>query len=345
MQQGAGGKGALAIEACGMVTSVGLTAAATCAAIRAGVQGLSDTRFVDSERQPVRAGQVRLERPWRGADKIRRMVTLAAQECLSSVVTTNRVPFVACLSDDLDDDAGDGLFDALAAASGVRLDEASSRILRAGRSSIAFALQGARELLFDRGFDHVLVVAGDSLVTRAAIARLEDEDRLLAADNMDGFLPGEAAAAIVVTRPTRESDLVCLGIGAATEVATIASEEPRRAEGLVAAIRAALAEASLAPEDIDVRVTDLSGEHYYFREAALALSRVVRSGRKEIPLWHPAECIGEVGVAVGPILAGVALTSTRKRYAPGANFLLHLADDGGARAALVLQATRSAHGQ
>jgi 3-oxoacyl-[acyl-carrier-protein] synthase-1 len=36
------------------------------------------------------------------------------------------------------------------------------------------------------------------------------------------------------------------------------------------------------------RITDVSGERYYFKEAALALSRTLRS-EGEIDLWHPAK--------------------------------------------------------
>ena len=41
----------IAIASIGLVTSVGLNAPATCAAIRAGISNASETRFIDAERR------------------------------------------------------------------------------------------------------------------------------------------------------------------------------------------------------------------------------------------------------------------------------------------------------
>ena len=49
-----------------------------------------------------------------------------------------------------------------------------------------------------------------------------------------------------------------------------------RADGLATAIKGALADAGCEMHDMDYRITDLSGEQYYFKEAALALSRTLR---------------------------------------------------------------------
>ena len=58
--------------------------------------------------------------------------------------------------------------------------------------------------------------------------------------------------------------------------------------------------------------------------------------KEEFDIWHPADCIGEVGAAALPCMLGVALFAARKAYAPGANILCHLGNDDGKRAALVL---------
>ena len=88
--------------------------------------------------------------------------------------------------------------------------------------------------------------------------------------------------------------------------------------------------------DMDFRITDISGEQYYFKEAALALSRTLRQRKEEFDIWHPAECTGEAGAAVG---RGGHRAGRRGLpqglCATGRNILAHLANDAGQRAAVV----------
>ena len=130
--------------------------------------------------------------------------------------------------------------------------------------------------------------------------------------------------------------LLCIGLGFGQERATVAAENsPLRADGLVAAIHGALAEAGCDLGATDFRITDVSGEQYFFKEAALALSRILRQRKESYDIWHPADCIGEVGAAIGPIILTVMLTAMRKDYCRS-NLLGHLCNDDGLRAAIIM---------
>ena len=107
------------------------------------------------------------------------------------------------------------------------------------------------------------------------------------------------------------------GLGFGREQATVDSEEPLRADGLVQAIRAACEEAGLGVHDLDFRITDLNGEQYGFKEATLALSRTMRKVKPAFDIWHPANSVGDVGSAIGPCVLGLALSAFVKGYAPG----------------------------
>jgi 3-oxoacyl-[acyl-carrier-protein] synthase-1 len=74
------------------------------------------------------------------------------------------------------------------------------------------------------------------------------------------------------------------GIGFGEEKAHIESEEPLRAEGMVAAIKGALAAAEMNMGDLDFRITDANGEQYAFKEASLALSRILRKRKEEFDI-------------------------------------------------------------
>jgi 3-oxoacyl-[acyl-carrier-protein] synthase-1 len=88
--------------------------------------------------------------------------------------------------------------------------------------------------------------------------------------------------------------------------------------------------------DTDYRLTDLNGTQYAFKEAALAMNRLLRTQKDLYEIWHPADCIGETGAAIGPCVLGVALAAARKAYAPGPGVLCHFGNEDGRRAAMIL---------
>lgn len=330
----------VAVHSTGLITSVGLNAPSSCAAIRAKVSNPTETRCVDADDEWIRAHQVPFDRPWRGLAKLIQMAVMAIEDCLASAspVDWARLPVLLCAAEQ--DRPGrvagidDRLLKGIANALGVKFASGSSLICD-GRTGIAIALIYARDLIYRRGVERVLVVATDSLVTRRTLTHYEQQDRLLTPSNSNGFMPGEGACAFLVGKPTGQRELVCTGIGLGMETAHIDSGEPLRGDGLTHAHKAALAEAGRLMEDVDYRVTDLSGEHYYFREASLAYARLLRKPRENAAFWHPAECTGAGGAALAGVCLAVASAAVERGYAPGGTALLHFSDDDGRRASLV----------
>ena len=331
----------IAIKSTGLVTSVGLSAPASCAAIRAKVSNPTETRFMGSDGEWILAHQVPLEQPWRGRVKLAKMAAMAITECLEPLPpdTWPKIPVILCVAERERPGRLEGLDDRLSLdieqELGFQFPEGSA-VVPQGRVSAAIALAEARKLLYAGKIQHIVVAATDSLLTWPTLGAYEKADRLLTARNSNGFMPGEAAGAILVSGPTNGQELCCLGIGHAKEAAHIESGEPLRADGLTAAIRAALSDAGMEMHDLDCRITDSSGEQYYFKEAALALSRILRQRKEQFDLWHPAECIGAAGAAAGVAAIAVSEAACRKAYAPGANLLAHCANDAGRRSALIL---------
>ena len=183
------------------------------------------------------------------------------------------------------------------------------------------------------------IEGGDTLLVGETLAAYHQKRRLQTAANSDGFIPGEAASAILVGPPRDgdENPFLCEGIGYGSEPAPVESEGPCRADGLVSAINDALRDAGTTLGQLDYRVTDLSGEQYGFKEAALALTRVLRERKEEFDIWHPADSIGEVGAAAVVAMLAAAKSAAQKGYAPGPGVILHAASDGAERAAMVLR--------
>jgi 3-oxoacyl-[acyl-carrier-protein] synthase I len=331
----------LAIVSTGLVTAVGLNAPAACAAIRAKVTNPLETRFVDCGGEWIMGCPVQLERPWRGGKKLATMGAMAIAECLADVPKQDwePIPLWLCVAEKSRPGRSDGLDDQLFLDIGHELDvrfSPQSAIVPQGRTSVGTALYQARQLIYEQNIPRVLIAATDSLLSWPTLTVYEQQERLLTSRNSNGFIPGEAAGAILVSKPTAEPQLCCTGIGFGVEAATISSEEPLRADGLVQATQAALAEAGCGMHELDFRITDLSGEQYYFKEAALTLGRVMRQRKEEFDIWHPAECTGETGAAAGLLALAVAVAACRKAYAPGPNVLFHASNDGGERTASVL---------
>jgi 3-oxoacyl-[acyl-carrier-protein] synthase-1 len=330
----------IAIIAAGMVTDVGLDAPSSCAAIRCAIDNFSETRFMDKGGEWIMGSQVPLEQPWRGLPKLVQMVVPAIRECLAHAgnVRPEIVPLLLCVAEKERPGRLEGLDDQLFSEVqnelGVRFHPRSAVIPR-GRVAGGLAMLQARRLIHEERLPFCVIAGVDSYLIASTLAAYEEKNRLLTSQNSNGFIPGEAGAAVLVG-PQTTSDLLCLGIGTGEEHATIGSEEPLRAEGIVKAIKAALADAGRTMADVDYRITDSNGEQYWFKEAALAVTRILRVRKEEFEIWHPADCIGEVGAAIGPCALAVAQTASRKAYAPGFHPLCHFSGETSERLSLVL---------
>ncbi len=336
----------VAILGAGMMTGVGLTAPASCAAIRCAIDNFTETRFMARGGEWIIGSAVPLDQPWRGQAKLVKMLAGPIRECLDLVPETpaSEIPLLLCVAERDRPGRLDGLDNALAFELQQELGTgfgAGSEMIAEGRIGGALALRRARELLYRpaEAPRYTIVAGTDTFLVGPTLTAYDERDRLLTERNSNGFIPGEAGAAVLLSRPERGTAVLhILGLGFAREEATIESDRPLRADGLSQAIGAALADAGTTIAGMDFRITDISGEQYAFKEASLALSRLLHVRRRCMDLWHPADCIGEVGAAALPCMLAVALFAVRKRYAPGSAVLAHLGNDNGKRGALVLHA-------
>lgn len=333
----------LAITGIGLVTSIGMDAPATCAALRAGVANPSASRSIFDGDCPLAMHRVPLQRPWRGRVRHVKLLASAVRQCVEfSDQMPKDVPLILCVAEPERAGRCSGLESHLIAELqeelGMTFCAQRSSIIALGRVGVLFALLRARELLADATVPEVIVAAVDSLLDSRTLEALLAQRRLLTASNSNGFIPGEGGGALRLARVRgTEGGLACIGIGYGEEHAVLRSGKPLRAEGLSTAIRAALAEAELAIHEMDFRIADVSGEQFFFKEAAIALGRLLRVRRPELDLWHPADCTGETGAVAGISMVAMAAMACAKNYAPGHRMLLHASADGPARVAAIFQ--------
>lgn len=335
----------ITVYGAGLVCGVGLNAPAACTAIRCSLDHFRETRFMDRGGEWIMGCEVPLKQPWRGRAKLVKMLAAAIRECLANseirvdpaktplllgVAEAERPGRLAGLEDEL--------LEELQIELNLRFFEQSTLIIPQGRVAGAVGLYLARRMIHEEDIPSVLIAGVDSLLVGPTLMAYEEQERLLTSRNSNGFIPGEAAAAVLVGSPFVDDQprLHCLGMGFAIEKATVNAEIPLRAEGLSKAINSALAEVGCVLGATDFRITDLSGEQYYFKEAALGLSRTLRQRKEFYDIWHPADCIGEVGAAIGPTMLVLLRAALEKGYAPGRNVLCHAGNDNGRRTALIL---------
>jgi 3-oxoacyl-[acyl-carrier-protein] synthase-1 len=344
----------LTIRSAGLCCSVGYHLAAASTAIRARVDHFQHGHFKTLRGEKLVVSQLPERRLW-GAPRLARWLEWALRDCLRdqvllelldesqvAVVWLAPIPREAGLTAE----AFEGIYTLASEALGVQF-HASSGVVPLGRAGLAHALQKCDELLQKDGVQAVVLAGVDSLLDAAPLNELLHQERLLVPGNSDGFIPGEAAAAVLLQR-TRESNageasltptVQVLGYGHAQEAGRVDGSVPSRAQGLTQALRAAMTTASVGYNDLEFRCSDQSGEAFYSREAAHALSRIAPTGGENLTLLTLADCIGEVGAASGPAMLAHLFHQMPHALGPGPCGVLHLAGDDGLRSAAVLRVT------
>jgi hypothetical protein len=330
-----------------MVTAAGFSAPATCAAIRAGVSGVRVDNLWDPKAGAfMSVGRPRTPQWWEGPDMLAELAAAAIVECIDGGSTPpEQVPVFTMLPPSTRPLRDPELERIVADELQRRLPhsmQAESKVFSEGRTSIGSALVQAHELL-SSGKARCCVVVGVETFLRQKIAdQYIQKRRLLVEGNSNGFIPGEAACAVMLATAgaTRHGELRIIGLGTGHETGGIETDQPLTGDGLTEALREALDRAGIGMADTDYWLTDQNGEHYKFKEATVAQIRLERRERpaaRRYESWHPIEYLGEIGTAIGPCLLGLALAAHRGGYAPGLRSVLHVGEDDGGRAAMVLE--------
>ncbi|AGC44063.1 3-oxoacyl-(acyl carrier protein) synthase [Myxococcus stipitatus DSM 14675] len=329
------------IRAAGMATPVGLTWQTSCAAMRAGLTRKSISPYHDDDGREIVASYLLtpLREEASADERWIALLTYALRDIARQVdhLELEQTPLFLArplllhgLSCSIP-----LLSEALSNALDLRIAPENLHVFNEGSYGGYVALERGRALV--RTGQPCIVAAAESMLCARTLLRLSDQQRLLVEGNSDGIIPGEAAAAMLLS-PDRMQALATLrGLGFGKESAALDNDLPLRADGLITAARGALREANLQLHELDFRVSDASGESFYFKEQSLLVSRLLRERRAEFPLWLSAEPLGDTGAAGG--LCGLlwAMASWARKYAPGPRAIGFAGNDEGARAAVVLE--------
>ena len=336
-----------------MISPVGLSAAEVAASVRAGTMRIAESSILDKRFVPFTLAEVpenvlpplhaRLEDEGLTSREVRmvRLAEPALRECLATLPAGAAAPPLILALPELETTRpldADALLNALHTQVGGfarQYSEATFRGRAGGLHAIARAVQW-----LDAGAPFVIAGGIDTYRDLYVLAKLDSDQRVKSASNADGFVPGEGAAFLLLTRrehaaAARLRALVSIGgFGTAVESGHLYSEQPYRGDGLAAVFAVSLTDAAGVIADV---YSSMNGENYWAKEWGVAFMRSRTRFAETHGMHHPADCHGDTGAAAGPIMIGLAALGIRDGYRRSP-CLVYGSSDRGERAALVVTA-------
>ncbi|CAM2010076.1 hypothetical protein [Acanthopleuribacter pedis] len=336
----------LAVTGLGLVTPIGLNTTQCFASFCAGVSRFQETDDFYclasdeelAEPQPLVWSRLQTMDTEAGTQRIEALAVAAINDLLQHTRLRRRDLEGVVVVPVLPNAGTRHLVESLADETGLAFHPAP---LGFYESDAAFSagLAHVTELIHTHGARACLLVAADSLLASARLAELDRDGRIKSARNLDGFIPGEGAAAVLLESPetaqARGAEIHALvtARGDATEPHPPTADDATQGEGLSQAL------ATCAEQTADGRlpgwvVTTFNGESRQAREWGHCLVRL----QNKLPvrhMWYPAENLGHTGVAAA-IGFSIAAFALGQGYAPESSALLTALGHDAQRAGLVL---------
>lgn len=330
----------------GAVTPAGLSAAQTCAALRARLSAISEAVTIIPEAE-VRLG-ARIPARSRLREPVERWLAALAERALRDALTAvhadcGRIALLIALPEAFrahpafEDRGPIDLLRRIERRFGARFHPAS-RVLASGHAAAFEGLSIARQLIAERSIAACLVGGVDSLLNRIDVGRLQSSGRLHEPGNPQGVIPGEGAAFVLVAGHAGQGRTLAtvLGIALDSEPDTALGDRYSTGRALERALRRAVTDGGCKESDLSLRVSDMNGERYKAWESFIAGTRFYRTRRKCIPAWFPASCVGDTGAAAGALSLVAAAIGLSRGYAPGRLAMCEGSSEQGLRGACIL---------
>lgn len=229
---------------------------------------------------------------------------------------------------------------------GVAIDAPNSRIVPSGRAAALTALELALEALEREPGRSVIVGGVDTFLDLRLLASLDADGRILGSRVMDGFIPGEGAAFLVLADASHAQQSEA-GVTITVDAAASASDpghrsgtEPARGEGLAQALNLLRSRLGNAAEPVGTTLAGFNGESFDAKAWGVARLRHADFFAPRMVLQHPADCFGDTGAATGAILLGLASQALAAGQRPGPA-LVWAASDGESSACALLSASKT----
>lgn len=347
-------KSSIHIIGMGATTPVGRNVWASAAAARAGICGFSEHPFmVDTAGEPMCVARA----PWIGidvelADRFCELLVPAIDESLLPLIEQPPMPSARiglCLSlPPLRPGQPDMLAMQVLKTVKSRYSKfiSHAKTFPVGHAGGYLALDAAIKWILQDSIDACIVAGVDSYLCPETLEWLEQCEQLHGAgplNNAWGFIPGEAAGAILITTRTNAKSLkldslgeiVSVGIGRETKL--IKTDNVCIGKGLSSAFLAAL-KVFPAGQQIHNIFCDLNGETYRADEYGFTALRSKEWFLDTSDFVAPADCWGDIGAASALLHIAQSIICHRKRYGKGSLSMTWASSESGQRGAAVINA-------
>jgi len=343
----------ICIVGVGAMTSLGLSAPSTAAAVRAGMSAMAIHPFmIDKMAAPmvVCANPV-LPIELDAMDRFLGLALAAAREAMSPLLdrarTLPRISIFLALPEERPGTPSHFEHTFAERFNSAVANEINTQDLvcySRGHAAGLLCLEQALALTISGKSQMCLVGGVDSYLVPETLEWLDDLEQLHSETTTWGFCPGEGAGFCLLAPQTLAADM-----GLPTEIELLAAATAKEANPIKAdtvCIGQGLSEAfnkSLVYLPRDSRVThticDMNGEPYRGNEYGFAMLRTSTSFADDADFMTPADCWGDVGAASGPLFTMLAALAAKKGYSPGPCTLVWASSEHGLRGAALLRST------
>ena len=340
------------IMATGARTPLGLRAAQSAAAVRAGVTRLGEHPFmIDQVGDPMPGAlDARLDPAMMGAERLLALAETALREACAPLINNAHAPHLR-LSVYLGlpeyrpgftaQDAAE-IQHRLTKFEGLPIEISEVNVSVGGHAAGLSALATATEHIQQEAFEACLVGGVDSYFQPDTMEWLDENRQLAGAASRSGFVPGEGAGfcLLMAERAWKRLGLSplarVLGVASGRETKLIKTSDVCLGEGLTATVKNTVSGLTLPTETINDIICDINGERYRGEEWGFVCLRLAQYFDDPSAYRSPADCWGDMGAASGPLFAMLACQAAVRGYAKGLRTLLWASSEGGQRGAAVL---------
>ncbi|MCP4349980.1 MAG: hypothetical protein GY795_31245 [Desulfobacterales bacterium] len=347
----------ISILSIGMFTSVGLYSSQIAASVNSGISRLQEVEdWPDLNDNPYRGGfipddylecihsEINIDSDSLTARLIK-IGAPALQQLGNTLDSLSTIPpLILGLSEAVKKDLQKTFFlNSLAKQSQMRIDIENSEVLVAGRSAGLQAIHKACMYLIE-GYPGPIIAGGvDSYFDFYRLDELDKAGRILTESNQDGFLPGEGAGFVLLSKefPSESQNLTKKPLGSILasaigfEKGHLYSQEPYRGDGLAETFAQLFDEVPKERLPCRTIYANLNGETLDAKQWGVSLIRNKQYFSEDVDVLHPADCMGETGAAMGPIMVGLAIEKMCRDCVTWP-FLIGCASDEGLRVAVYL---------
>jgi 3-oxoacyl-[acyl-carrier-protein] synthase-1 len=340
------------IIATGARTPLGLQAAQSAAAIRAGITRLGEHPFmIDQVGDPMPGAlDARLDPVMMGSERLLALAETALREACTPLTSDARAPRLRLpvylglpeFRPGFTEQDAREVQRGLTKFRELPIDIADVNVSAGGHAAGLSALATATEHIQQGAFEACLVGGVDSYFQPDTMEWLDENRQLAGAVSRSAFVPGEGAGfcLLMAERAWKRLGLSplarVLGVAIGRETKLIKTSDVCLGAGLTATVKNAVSSLILPAETINDIICDINSERYRGEEWGFVCLRLAQYFDDPSAYRSPADCWGDMGAASGPLFAMLACQAAARGYAKGPRTMVWASSEGGQRGAAVL---------